>query len=79
MGQLGAELDFTSVDAIIQYGLHEYLDALQEKMNAIDASLREEFVARSPAVQSQSQSQSQGYGRQSQSQSQSNSGIGSRR
>jgi uncharacterized alpha-E superfamily protein len=79
MGQLGAELDFTSVEAIIQYGLHEYLDALQEKMNAIDASLREEFVARSPAVQSQSQSQSQGYGRQSQSQSQSNSGIGSRR
>ena len=57
MGQLRAELDFTSVDTILQHGLHEYLDALQVKMNAIDASLREEFVARNPASQHQQQKQ----------------------
>ena len=57
MGQLGAELDYTSVDTIINFGLHEYLDALQEKMNAIDASLRDEFVLRRPGV---AQSQAQG-------------------
>jgi uncharacterized alpha-E superfamily protein len=59
MGQLRAELDFTSVDAIIQHGLHEYLDALQVKMNVIDRNLSEEFVARTPASQRQSQQQRQ--------------------
>ena len=34
MGQLRAELDFTSVDTVIRGGLHEYLDGLQLKMNA---------------------------------------------
>ena len=40
MGLLRAELDFTSVEQIIRDGLHEYLDGLQTKMNAIDDSLR---------------------------------------
>ena len=50
MGQLRAELDFTSVDTVIRGGLHEYLDALQLKMNAVDASLREDFAVRMAAV-----------------------------
>lgn len=57
---LRAELGSASVDRIISRGLHEYLDALQLKMNAIDMSIQNDFV-----VQGQSQSQSQG---QSQSQ-----------
>ena len=44
MGQLEAELDFTSVAGIITSGLHEYLDGLQMKMNALDISLRRERV-----------------------------------
>ncbi|HUR32503.1 MAG TPA: alpha-E domain-containing protein [Vicinamibacterales bacterium] len=66
MGQLRAELDFTSVESVIQGGLHEYLDGLQLTMNAIDMSLRSDFTVSgvdSPAAprpgQSQSQSQSQ--------------------
>ena len=63
MGQLRAELDFTSVDTVIRSGLHEYLDRLQVKMNAIDNSLRDDFAVRTtPAAASQSQSQSQGSG-----------------
>ena len=59
MGQLRAELDFTSVDTVIRSGLHEYLDRLQVKMNAIDNSLRDDFAVRNaPAVASQSQTQS---------------------
>ena len=46
MGQLRAELDFTSVDTVIRSGLHEYLDRLQLKMNAIDNSLRDDFAVR---------------------------------
>ncbi len=66
LGQLRAELDFTTLDAIIQQGIHEYLDALQEKMNAIDASVREDFVLRRPTSQQQQQRQAasgNGYGR----------------
>lgn len=44
MGQLRAELDFTSVASVIGRGLHEYLDGLQFTMNAIDQSLRTDFA-----------------------------------
>jgi uncharacterized alpha-E superfamily protein len=50
MGQLRAELDFTSVDTVIRGGLHEYLDGLQLKMNAVDSSLREDFAVRIAAT-----------------------------
>ncbi len=67
LGQLRSELDFTTLDAIIQQGIHEYLDALQERMNAIDASLREDFVSRKPAAEQQQQQRQvasgNGYGR----------------
>ena len=57
MGQLRAELDYASTDAVIAGGLHEYLDGLQKKMNLIDVAMREEFIARG-TNQSQTQSQS---------------------
>ena len=60
MGQLRAELDFTSVDTVIRSGLHEYLDRLQIKMNAIDNSLREDFAVRTtPMTQTQTQTSGQ--------------------
>jgi uncharacterized alpha-E superfamily protein len=46
MGLLHAELDFTSVDRIIEDGLHEYLDELQVKLNAIGSNLQLDFFAR---------------------------------
>jgi len=48
MGMLHAELHFASVDHIIESGLHEYLDSLQEKMNAIGESLLLDFFGRHP-------------------------------
>jgi len=45
MGSLRAELDFTSVDRIMNDGLHEYLDDLQVKMNAIGDNLLLDFFA----------------------------------
>jgi len=60
MGQLRAELDFTSVDTVIRSGLHEYLDRLQAKMNAIDSGLRDDFAVRTtPMTQSQTQTSGQ--------------------
>jgi uncharacterized alpha-E superfamily protein len=43
MGPLSAELGITPVDKVIDYGLHEYLDGLQIKMNAIDNGLLKDF------------------------------------
>ncbi len=48
MGLLRAELDFTSVDRIISDGIHEYLDDLQVKMNAIGDSLLQDFFGWRP-------------------------------
>ena len=56
MGQLLAELNYTTTDALIQAGLHEYLDGLQSKMNEIDTVLRSEFISRN-GVQAQTQAQ----------------------
>jgi uncharacterized alpha-E superfamily protein len=61
LGQLCSELSFTSVDEIINTGLHEQLDELQTKMNHVSAGIYEAFFAlKTPthprrAFQSQSQ------------------------
>ncbi len=48
LAPLRAELDYTSVDNIISRGLHEYLDALQARMNTIDDNLARDFCAGDP-------------------------------
>jgi uncharacterized alpha-E superfamily protein len=62
MGLLRAELDYTSVDNIIHDGLHEYLDKLQGKMNAIGNSLHNDFFAARPLAQTQDQAQTRSAG-----------------
>ncbi len=47
LAPLRAELDYTSVQTIIGHGLHEYLDGLQARMNAIDDALACDFFASS--------------------------------
>jgi len=51
LGMLRAELDFTSVAQVIQDGLHEYLDALQVKMNSAGDALVRDFFATQPVLQ----------------------------
>jgi len=45
LGQLCSDLSFTSVEEIIKGGLHEYLDELQTKVNAVGAGIYETFFA----------------------------------
>jgi uncharacterized alpha-E superfamily protein len=45
LGQLCSDLSFTSIDEIINAGLHEYLDDLQTKMNQVGAGIFETFFA----------------------------------
>jgi uncharacterized alpha-E superfamily protein len=45
LGQLCSELTYKPVSEIIQGGLHEYLDTLQNRMNEVGAAIRETFFA----------------------------------
>ena len=51
LAPIRAELDYISVDGIIDQGLHEYLDALQARMNTIGDNLRLDFFAGAPVAQ----------------------------
>ncbi len=48
LGQLRAELNYASVADIIAGGLHEFLDALQTKLNLIDECIYSTFFAMRP-------------------------------
>jgi uncharacterized alpha-E superfamily protein len=45
LGQLCSDLSFTSVDEVINSGLHEYLDNLQTRMNQVAGGIFETFFA----------------------------------
>jgi len=45
LGQLCSDLSFADVDEIIQWGLHEYLDELQTKVNHLGAGIHDTFFA----------------------------------
>ena len=51
MAVLSAELNATNVTEVIRLGLHEYLDGLQTKVNAVSLDLHRDFFALAPGVQ----------------------------
>jgi uncharacterized alpha-E superfamily protein len=48
LGRLLAELNYTQIDEIIQEGLHEFLDALQTRLNSIDDAVFSTFFTLRP-------------------------------
>lgn len=48
IGRLRCELDYGSVNDVVTFGLHQYLDELQSKLNAIDDAIHQTFVAIRP-------------------------------
>jgi uncharacterized alpha-E superfamily protein len=49
LGRLRAEMDYASIDDIIDRGLHEYIDNFQVRLNRIGDAVREEFFVAKPA------------------------------
>jgi len=49
LGRLCADLTFTTVDAVIENGLHEFLDGLQLTMNTVDDAIFDTFFAMRPS------------------------------
>lgn len=60
LGELRRELEEMDVDKMIQSGLHEFLDNLQLRLNAVGAGLQRDFFAL--RSQTQTQTQTQGVG-----------------
>jgi len=48
LGRLRAELDYSDIDEVFETGLHEYLDSLQAKLNAVDDAIFHTFFAMTP-------------------------------
>jgi uncharacterized alpha-E superfamily protein len=48
MGQLRMELAYTQVDEILNAGLHEFLDTLQNKLNTVGDAIYETFITMRP-------------------------------
>ncbi|MBD2104663.1 alpha-E domain-containing protein [Leptolyngbya sp. FACHB-261] len=48
LGRLRSELDYSTIEEIIQTGLHEFLDQLQRRMNGIGEKMFETFFALEP-------------------------------
>jgi len=45
LGQVWAELEFVTVDEIIRYGLHEYIDQFQSRLNQTGQAIHDRFFA----------------------------------
>jgi uncharacterized alpha-E superfamily protein len=58
LGQLRAQLAYTSAQQIIQVGLHQFVDDLQQRLNTIGAAISETFFATRP-IETMFQSQSE--------------------
>ncbi len=50
LGRLRAELDYASVPEVVETGVHEFLDALQGKLNAVGDAVFETFFALRPTA-----------------------------
>jgi uncharacterized alpha-E superfamily protein len=48
LGKLLAEIDFMTVEEILAGGLHEFLDALQKRLNQVGTAIFEIFFALHP-------------------------------
>ena len=48
LGRLRSELDYLTIEEIIQSGLHEFLAHLQQQMNGVGDKIFETFFALDP-------------------------------
>jgi uncharacterized alpha-E superfamily protein len=59
LGRLRSELDYLTIEEIMQTGIHEFLDDLQHRMNHVGERIYEDFFALKPVVSPFVQTQTQ--------------------
>jgi uncharacterized alpha-E superfamily protein len=50
LGRLLTEFDYASVDEVMDYGLHEYLDATESRINEVGSAIHEVFFSPQPVA-----------------------------
>jgi uncharacterized alpha-E superfamily protein len=51
IGRLKADLEFTDVDEVIQFGMHQYMDGLQTRLNQVDTAIGSTFFNLKPLIE----------------------------
>ena len=51
LGRLQADLDYTDIDEVIEFGMHEYLDSLQVRLNQVGEEISATFFRHAPLEQ----------------------------
>ncbi|QDU82729.1 hypothetical protein Pla110_44910 [Polystyrenella longa] len=79
MGRLCSSMDYTTIEDIIQHGLHQYIDDFQQQLNVVGEAVREDFftfeqkISHQAEAEFQNQSQTQTFEQgQTQTQTQGN-------
>ena len=57
LGRLKADLDYSDIDEVIDHGMHEYMDALQIRLNRVDGAIGTTFFNIVPVNEESSQEQ----------------------
>jgi len=57
LGRLKADLEYSDIDEVVDYGMHEYLDDLQTKLNDVGGAIGETFFNIKPIKQESTQQQ----------------------
>ena len=50
LGRLEADLEYSDIDEVIARGMHEYLDALQTRLNQADRAIGATFFSLQPLI-----------------------------
>lgn len=62
LGLLRSQMDYASIDSIVEQGLHEYVDDFQTQLNRIGQAIHEDFFAMKPTSGSQTVDRRMAYG-----------------
>lgn len=54
IGQLCSNMDYTSIENIIQQGLHQYIDGFQKQLNLVGKAIQDDFFTSKQSQQTQS-------------------------
>jgi len=57
LGRLVADLEYTDINEVISYGMHQYLDNLQTRLNQVDVAIGVTFFNIKPLTENSSQEQ----------------------
>jgi len=57
LGRLVADLEYTDIDEVIDYGMHQFLDDLQTRLNQVDTAIGTTFFNLRPLLENSRQEQ----------------------